>query len=1071
MSIEHDEILVSFITEATEGLSGIQNDFLAIEQAGADVNDDLVNAVFRTIHSIKGSAGFAGLKGISDLAHEMENVLNLVRQHELVPTPEIMQALLDGGDMLESMVHNVQTSNDVDISAHIAALQRAASGEAGAGDGAPVDAGPVVDFEVDIDSDDGLPVFLMVPAADLVNRQQHGESIYILHIDLVSIEKQGRSLMQFADHLGEHGEIIQSYARTAGVGTLNDDLPERLEFVVLYASKNDASTIARTFELDDADVFLVASPEQVDWTSGSPQAPETPEASSAPATNTESTTTPASTTDASSAAPAAPPTPSAKPGAGDNKPAPARAATPTTSSLRVSVTLLDQLMTLAGELVLSRNELAQMIESKQTVSLDSVAARIDRVTSDLQDAIMRTRMQPVSAVFDKFPRVVRDLTRSLNKQADLIIEGREVELDKSIIEAIGDPLTHLIRNSVDHGVEAPDVRRSRGKSETGRIELSASHEGGKVVIRIIDDGGGIDNDRLRRKAVENGLMSAEEAGSLDEREATRLILHAGLSTAEQVTDVSGRGVGMDVVRANIEELGGTIDIESTLGQGTTMSLELPLTLAIIPSLIVRNGQSTYAIPQASASEMLRIRPREVAERIERINDHEVLRLRGNLLPLVRLSTVLKSDSMFKDLKDGTLHPNQRVHIADRRGPVTEADAAESTESTELVEPTERDLRDGEDRREDTVAGVYNIVVVEAGDHRYGLIVDELVDTQEIVVKPLGRHLKQCRELAGATILGNGDVAMILDVAGIANAAHLATEIAANADAETSTEFQQTDRSTVLLFTNHPEESFAVPLGLVGRLERVSAETVFEIGDQPVMHYRDATLPLIRIEDHITAESPEPAESLSIVVFEVNDRELGLIAPVIDDIREFPAELDASTLNAPGVLGSRVVDGRTVRFLDIITLAKERQPSYFERIETPTEAATTQTILLAEDSGFFRTQVKSFLESRGYEVLAYEDGALALEGLREHRDQVDLIVTDIEMPNMDGYELCRAVREDAQMSSIPVIALTSLAEESDIQKGYEAGVDDYQIKMNRDALIAAASRLIRHGRSAAQELAA
>ena len=441
------------------------------------------------------------------------------------------------------------------------------------------------------------------------------------------------------------------------------------------------------------------------------------------------------------------------------------------TSIRVTVSLLDQLMNLAGELVLSRNQLLQTITSGDVRNAEAVGQRIDLVTSELQEAIMLTRMQPIGNVFSKFPRVVRDLSKKLGKQIDLTIVGKDVELDKTIIESINDPLTHLVRNSVDHGIEAPEERKRKGKDIRGLIVLKAYHAAGQVVIEISDDGKGLDGDMLAEAAVKKGLITSDQAKVMSEKERINLILLPGFSTAKKVTDVSGRGVGMDVVKTNLDQLGGSIEIESEVGKGSTISIKLPLTLAIIPCQIVMTGGERYAIPQVNLEELLRIPAATVKERVERVGDAEVVRLRGNLLPLIRMADVFDIDPTYYDPVQDETKPDRRQNIADRRSKSTPLFKEEGAPPPETRD-SEQEHKRKENERRQSASSALNIVVVSTGAMRYGLIVDRLHDSEEIVIKPLGRHLQQCQGYAGATIMGDGRIALILDVSNIARMAGL-----------------------------------------------------------------------------------------------------------------------------------------------------------------------------------------------------------------------------------------------------------------------------------------------------------
>jgi two-component system chemotaxis sensor kinase CheA len=922
---EEDPIVAEFIVESREHLVDVENQLLAIEAAGADIDAELVNTVFRAVHSIKGAAGFLGFTVLGQLAHSLENALNLVRNRELIPDAANVDIMLRAADTLRAMVDDIHHSNDVDISHHVTELQQ------------------VVDGNVP-------PVREASPAATLEASTGSAET-----------SAPTPSVTAPATTKPEAASGPQQVAT-------DQPLPAETSSAVPVSSDSPPPTAAESTNSPPAGP-TAAKRESVD-------------ASTKPATNTP-------------------------------------LSSPADTSIRVSVRLLDSLMNLAGELVLSRNQLVQKVGSDRTLGLDSVAARLDQVTSELQEAIMQTRMQVVGTVFGKFPRVVRDLSRQLGKQCELTVEGEEVELDKSIIEAIGDPLTHLVRNSVDHGVESPQERTAAGKQPVGSVILRAFHQAGKVNISITDDGAGIDAGRLKEKAISRGIITQEQAAEIGEREALRLIFHPGFSMAKAVTDVSGRGVGMDVVKTNIEKLGGAVGIETELGRGTTINVKLPLTLAIVPSLIVRCAQRRFAIPQTNIRELVRIKQSEVASRIERVKDAEVFRLRGRLLPLLRLNAALNI---------GT--PN------------------------------------------DQATSAVNIIVVEAGHLQYGLIVDGLHDSEEIVVKPLGRHMQECHTLAGATILGDGQVALILDAAGIAAHSELALPEEHDRTAHgVATTYSSADIQTSLLFTNHPDEQFGIPMEAISRLERVRTEQIDSVGGMEVLQYRGASLTLLSLEKHISARPRLEADRVYVVVFAVQEREVGLIVPRLIDIREISTNVDTVTFREPGVIGSLETDDSATRLLDLYELTKLAHPDWFVEQQAPTtgfisqhsvpaEPARIPTILVAEDSGFFRRQVIGFMEEAGYDVVACEDGLDAWNKLQECGHEVDVVVTDIEMPNLDGCQLALRIKQDESLCHLPIVALTSLASEEDMQRGMESGIDDYQVKLDRERLMAAVARYLR-----------
>jgi len=538
------------------------------------------------------------------------------------------------------------------------------------------------------------------------------------------------------------------------------------------------------------------------------------------------------------------------------------------SNIRVDVSLLDKLMNLVGELVLARNQILQFTTSQKDATFVGTAQRLNLITTELQEGVMKTRMQPIGNVWSKFPRVVRDLAVQFGKQVRIEMEGSETELDKTIIEAIKDPLTHIIRNSIDHGLEMPAARVQAGKPAEGTVSLRAFHEGGQVNIEISDDGCGIDVERVKQKAVERGQLTREQAARLSEREALDLIFLPGVSTAQQVTNISGRGVGMDVVKTNIEKIGGAVDVHTMPKQGTTLKIKIPLTLAIIPALIATAGGKRFAIPQVSLLELVRLEGDQAEKGIENIQGAPVYRLRGHLLPLVYL--------------------NQELGL----GETTSGSGA-------------------------------NIVVLQADEHQFGLVVDEINDTEEIVVKPLSKQLKGIGCFAGATIMGDGKVALILDVLGIAQKANVVTEVRDRAVVDTGA--RHTDvvagRDAWLVFTVGGGRRMAIPLAIVARLEEFERERLERSGTQMVVQYRGAIMPLIDIAERSSVNNGDAEkEKLQVVVYSVAGRSVGLVVEQIVDVVEQAVVVEHREEDGM-LLGSAVIQERVTDLLNLDALAK------------------------------------------------------------------------------------------------------------------------------------------------------
>jgi len=557
-------------------------------------------------------------------------------------------------------------------------------------------------------------------------------------------------------------------------------------------------------------------------------------------------------------------------------------ATASDSTIRVDVGLLDKLMTLVGELVLGRNQLLQISNNVEDAGLQAVSQRMNLIATELQEEVMKTRMQPIGNIWGQFPRTVRDVALGCGKQVNIEMEGKETELDKTIIEAIKDPLTHLVRNSVDHGIELPEDRLKAGKDPTGRLILRAFHEGGQVNIEISDDGAGLNVERIRQKAVERGVITFEQAARITEREIFNLIFLPGFSTAQKVTNVSGRGVGMDVVKTNIEKIGGTVDVQSTAGGGTTVRVKIPLTLAIIPALVVACGGDRYAIPQVSLLELVRLEGDEVRTGIEMVHDVPVHRLRGRLLPLVYLSRELR-------LAEGSNQAGK-----------------------------------GDD--------AVNIVVLQADDRQFGLVVDAINDTEEIVVKPLRKQLKNVKTFAGSSVMGDGKVALILDVLGLAQRASVVTETRHRALAEKSIESVEkaAQKQTFLLFAGPGDSRMAIPLDALARLEEFAVEQVEMSGSQWVIQYRGQILPLIRLNVvmeerrrklHALQGAPSPGSGpLQVLVLNRDGHAVGLVVERILDIVEDRADVRSAATRA-SVLYSVLIGDRVTELLDIPAILK------------------------------------------------------------------------------------------------------------------------------------------------------
>ncbi|MBL8958855.1 MAG: chemotaxis protein CheA [Gemmatimonadetes bacterium] len=725
-----DDLLRDFLTESNEGLSQLDRDIVELERQPDST--ELINRIFRAIHTIKGTCGFLDLTRLERVAHATESVLVLVRERKLGVSRPVIDDVLAGVDAIKAILQVIETSG--------------------------------------------------------------------------------------AEPPGTDAEAIARLEARLGGPT--------------PAPEADASR--GTIELfDTGEVIPVHAPPDVAPAAASGTSPAVPAEAAVPTAST-----------------GAAPSPAPKGESGDQRQGVAD------SSLRVNVVLLDKLMNLVGELVLGRNQLIQLTAGQEGSVFEAPVQHLNRVTTDLQEAVMKTRMQPVGAAWGKLPRLVRDLAAASGKQIELVMSGAETELDRQILQAIQDPLTHMVRNSADHGIEAPDVRVANGKGRAGTIHLNAFHEGGHVILEIRDDGAGINVDRVRQKAVERGLVKAEAAAALSEQQVLRFIFEPGFSTAAQVTNVSGRGVGMDVVRSNIERIGGAVELASRMGEGATVRIKIPLTLAIVSALVVTAGSQVFAIPQIGVVELVRV-TEEQQGRVQEMHGTRFYRLRDTLLPLVDLAALLALNH--------------------------------ATRTTEA-----------------------NIVVCQVGALRFGLVVDDVYDTQEIVVKPMGRLVKHVAVYSGCTILGDGRVIMILDPAGIAATAMPSGQSERTREAEAHAAASDSgERESVLLFDAGFAALQAVPLRQVARLEEFTSAQLEEADGRLLVQYRGALLPVIPANPAMDVRARDPRP---VVVLGRDGQAMGLAVDEIRDIVEEHLKLEA-TARRPGVRGVGVIGGRATEVID------------------------------------------------------------------------------------------------------------------------------------------------------------
>ena len=716
-----------------------------------------------------------------------------------------------------------------------------------------------------------------------------------------------------------------------------------------------------------------------------------------------------------------------------------KAAQAAAQNIRVNLSLLENLMQMASELVLTRNQLVQINRNQTNSNFTAPLQRLSNITTEIQESVMKTRMQPISNAWAKFPRLVRDLAIEVNKKIDLEMIGAETEMDRQMLEMIKDPLTHMVRNAADHGLDTPAERRAAGKNETGTITLNSYHEGGHIIIKISDDGRGINSKKIAAKAIEKGLATSAEISSMTEKQIIQFICKAGFSTAEKITAVSGRGVGMDVVVSNIEKIGGTLEIESVLGKGSAFIIKLPLTLAIMSVLLVESGNQMFAIPQIRVSEI--VHAHSEADKtaktgddfiIETIKDTSVLRLRGKLLPLVSLSELLNMSESDKEKNKANMNhfaTGNVVELGNRRAP--------SNKKPELRK---------------------FIVVCEVGSSHFGIIVEKVYDTEEIVVKPKSALIKNIEIYSGCTILGDGSVVLILDPNGIMKTMGNIRDSDKDKEKEKSGDkldsMSDEEEIMFLLFKGGGKAPKAVPLELVSRIEEIRMEKTEWAGDKMVIQYRDHLMRLTTTDNTYTP----PAEGVvEVIVFNDEDKILGLIVQEVTDIVKHPMNIKSMAGNN-GILGSLVIKGMTYDLVDIGYHFSNvfndwlmGKPLLDKEKESDADVVR-KNLLLVDDSPFFRKFMKPILVVANYNVTTAENGKIAFDILKKGETEFDAIITDIEMPEMDGIEFIKACKAEQALSNIPFIALTSFHSGDLSENIDELGFSGFVSKSDRDKLV-------------------
>lgn len=1057
-------LLDEFIIESKEHLANIEKDFLALEkQEDNTANKSIIDKIFRSIHSIKGSSGFLNLKTITKLSHSMEALLQKSRDNQIIIQTQHIDTLLEGVDLLNQLLDN-PLENDIDISEVINKFKSLSEKKS---HDEKLKKNEVHKNETHKNNenikqnenhDSTKKDFIQNQIIQINQLDDFGfhlnnynlnesENLFIINVDIYSLEKEkelspvsliydfqsmgiildclltlrANSFSDFISHSNIHLKLLYESSLTSSEISLMLFVPEE-QIIIVHREKSEKSS--------DLPVKNEITNENFDQVSNiihslSPQINEEP-SEQFNQTPDQFEQTFEKTFDIQNKKKKSkkiynPPSKKKIPQQTKKK--------SKSETIRINIDLLDKIMNLAGELVLVRNQQVLEVDKKNSRQVD-ISQRLDIVTSEIQEAIMRTRMQPVGNLFSRLPRIARDLEKKMRKSILIVTNGNEVELDKNILESLTDPLFHIIRNACDHGIEMPKDRLEAGKSETGYIKIDAYHEAGQINIKIEDDGRGIDVEKIKEKALKNGLKNKNELLRMSDKDLLNLIMLPGFTTKEKTTEISGRGVGMDVVKEAVEQMSGSIDMYSEIDKGTIIHLRLPLTLAIIPSLIVIVDKERFAIPEVNVEEIVSLYDRDIYTSIEIDGDQEVFRLRNDLLPLVRLNEILKRKKAFTE--------SIRFEISKRYNNL----------SKKAFE------------KNDDIREILIFAVLKMGDQRFGLIVNEIIGTEEIVVNPLHSIVKPLKIYSGTTIMGDGTVALILDVNGISE--HTGIKFSNR----TETKFQKgkmennSDTHRVLLFKSGKKEQFAIPLILLRRVEIISSKSIQEIGDKAYISLNGQTTLILRLESIVNVSEILEKQKMFLLLPKQASIPMGILISSIIDVVNMPLTLSRQDYMEEGFLGSSLVNDRITLFLDLFRIVEKITNQIDSRDPLKSDKQLNHKqfkILLAEDTVFFRRLIKGQLETAGFDVSTAENGLIALEMLENNH--FDLIVSDIEMPEMDGLTLIKTIRKNENLKNIPAISVTSLDSPDDKDAGDAAGFNAYHLKADNKNLIKTIDQLL------------
>ena len=950
-----DDILRDFVIETTEAIDVVDSELVRFEQ---EPNNGAVLAqIFRLVHTVKGTCGFLGLPRLEALAHAAETVIGQFRDGVPVTT-QAVSLILATIDQIKLIIGELERNaaepegEDKSLIKQLEDMARLHIEKKSALVSVPEHTTGSLVYQVlerrlrpgEVSLDDLELAFRDAPGPGKARAERMSEMFAAVDQarDAFDVKPRSRAMAESAD------------AATAAVKVAE----------VSQHSEGDFALYERLFHTEQGvtDQMAVAD--------------DLPEIQSGEAGHPE-------------------PTMLLEPShLREEKGIPAETAA-SKQTLRVAIDTIDHLMTMVSELVLTRNQLLEIARRQGEGQFKIPLQRLSSITAELQEAVMKTRMQPIAAAWAKLPRLVRDLSVELKKQIDLETSGAETEIDRHVLDLIRDPLVHMIRNAADHGLESSEDRVAKNKPRAGKITVSALQEGGYIILEVSDDGRGLDLDRVAKRALTMGLATEDQLKRMNEQELARFIFKAGFSTAREVTSVSGRGVGMDVVNNNVELIGGSIDIRTKIDVGTTISIKIPVTLAIASALVVEACGQRFAIPQLSVVELVRAGAGSDVV-LDTVNGSTVLRLRNELLPVGGLGSILRLSAGDADTSGKTF-----------------------------------------------------IVVCQVADRRFGLIVDSVVQTEEIVVKPTSAILHSLATYSGVTILGDGSVVMILDPAGMGRELGIFAERREDRVQMVQLSDETEPLTSLLVFRSGENGYKAVPLELVTRLEEIEGAKIEMSGGQPLIQYRGKLMPLIPANSNAGIET---AENHHVLVFARGQRSAGLVVDQIIDIVEERLEITA-TSQTPGLLGSAIIGGRATDIIDIAHFL----PFELDGSDRDLTIGKYPAVLIVDDSAFFRAMLTPVVKAAGYRVFAASDAAAGLQLMAEHK--IDAVVIDLDMPRVSGFEFATKLRLERFGTDVPLIGLAERGGAATVRTAREKGFVDLVGKFDRQGLIASLNDIL------------